>query len=118
MALNDTREGRDISRLLVPHDDETLTRLREAMAAEAALPLGARLAAWTERAGLASGDSARDLAERIITAAGEDKAGAWLGDGTGSQALLDAAKGIAALSALGDAGWAAENYFHGHGRRP
>jgi hypothetical protein len=88
-----------------------------APAAEAALPLAVRLAAWLEAEGIASGDTAQDLAGRIITAAGEDKASAWLGDGTGSQVLRDAANGIASLAALGDAGWAAENYWHGHGKR-
>lgn len=76
-----------------------------------------RLAAWLEAEGIASGDSAQDLAGRIITAAGEDKTAQWLGDGAGSQVLRDAATGIAGLAALGDAGWAAEDYFHGHGRK-
>jgi hypothetical protein len=88
-----------------------------APAAEAALPLAVRLAAWLEAEGIASGDTAQDLAGRIITASGEDKAAAWLGDGTGSQVLRDAATGIVALAALGDAGLATENYWHGHGKR-
>jgi hypothetical protein len=89
-----------------------------APAAEAALPLAVRLAAWLEAEGIASSaDSAPDLAGRIITAAGDDKAAAWLGDGTGSQVLRDAATGIVALAALGDARLATENYWHGHGKR-
>jgi hypothetical protein len=116
MALSDTREGRDLARLLGSFDADT-TRLRDAMAAEAALPLVARLARWLEREGIASADSSADLAERIITASGEDKAAAWLEDADGSQALRSAAAGIAALACLGDAGWAEEDCRHGHGRR-
>jgi hypothetical protein len=86
-------------------------------AATEATPLASRLAAWLEAEGIASADTAPDLAERIITAAGEDKTAAWLGDGTGSQVLRDAATGIASLAALGDAGLATENYWHGHGKR-
>ena len=89
----------------------------EPVPAETPLPLADRLAAWLEAEGFATADSA-DLAERIITAAGDDKASAWLGDGTGSQALRDAAMGIASLASLGDAGLAIENYRHGHGDRP
>jgi hypothetical protein len=88
-----------------------------APAAEAALPLAVRLAAWLEAEGIASGDTAQDLAGRIITASGEDKAAAWLEDADGSQALRSAAAGIAALACLGDAGWAEEDCRHGHGRR-
>jgi hypothetical protein len=85
--------------------------------AEPTADLSGRLAAWLEAEGIASADTAPDLAERIITAAGDDKAAAWLGDGTGSQVLRDAATGIVALAALGDAGLATENYWHGHGRK-
>lgn len=77
--------------------------------------LPARLAEWAEGDGLASGEAARDLAERLITAAGEDRVSRWLGDGSGSQVLRDTATGIASLQELGDAGWAAENHWHGHG---
>lgn len=109
VALNGTREGRAIARLSAGLD-ERLAVLREAMARE---PLAVRLAAWLEAEGFTPG-----LAERIITAAGEDKASAWLGDGSGSQALRDAAAGIASLASLGDAGLAIENFRHGHGKRP
>jgi hypothetical protein len=85
--------------------------------AEPPADLAVRLAAWLEAEGIASADSAPDLAGRIITAAGEDKTSLWLGDGTGSQVLRDAATGIVALAALGDAGLATENYWHGHGKR-
>lgn len=77
--------------------------------------LVSRLADWLVSESIASAGTAPDIAERIITAAGEDTVSGWLG--TGSQALTDAAKGIAALASLGDAGWAAEDYWHGHRER-
>jgi hypothetical protein len=107
MALEDTIEGRSLIRAFTGHDG-SLARLREP-------DLTSRLAAWLEAEGIASAGSAPDLAERIIAAAGDGKASAWLGDGSGSQALRDAATGIAAIASLGDAGWDRENILHGHG---
>lgn len=74
-------------------------------------PAAASLAAWLEHEGIAN---PHEIAERLATAVAPEQLAAWLRDGTGAQELLAAAKGIADLDELGDAGWAAENYRHGH----
>ena len=104
--------------VLDPAAAERYLANRKAAEPDAAPDLTTRLAAWLEAEGFASADSAPDLAERIITAAGEGKASGWLRDENGSQALRDTAIGVAALASLGDAGLAMENFRHGHGRRP
>lgn len=147
MAFSDTREGRDIARLLGSFDAD-VARLRKAMAAEicacgheaeahdggigicddcdcnafrpAAADLTSRLAAWLEADGITSGDTAAHVAGSLMESpAMRSAVDELFSGGTAPQMLRDAATGIADLHALGDAGWAAENYWHGHGtRRP
>lgn len=85
--------------------------------AEPPANLPARLAAWLVSEGISSAEASPDIAERIISAAGEDTVSAWLGDGTGCQVLRDAAVSIASVADLEPGELAADNYWHGHGQR-
>jgi hypothetical protein len=75
--------------------------------------LYSRLSVWLGQQGIDPG-----ITGRLIETLGEDKASAWLGDGTGCRQLRDVARGLADLNALTDAELAALDYFHGHGPKP
>jgi hypothetical protein len=81
--------------------------------------LSALLAEWAEAEGIATGDVAAEVADRLAESpAMRDCAAVLIASGTAPQALRDAAAGVACIASVEPGEFAAEEYYHGHGEKP
>jgi hypothetical protein len=79
-----------------------------------AADLTEKLAAWIQEQGIIPADSPEALAGRLLTAIHHSYIAGWLSSGDTSF-LHARAEAYASPREQTDAGWAAENYRHGHG---
>jgi len=116
MTLHGTRESRAIARAFANLDDR-IALVREAMAGES-LSLGVIVAEWLERDGIAKDEHAAEVTASLLESPAMAKAARVLSEtGTAPDSLHAAAVGLAAITSMTPAEWAAENYWHGHERK-
>jgi hypothetical protein len=81
--------------------------------------LSALLAEWAEAEGIATGDVAAEVADRLAESpAMRSHAAVLIASGTAPQALRDAAAGAASIASVEPGEFAAEEHWHGHGEKP
>jgi hypothetical protein len=77
------------------------------------------LAEWAQAEGIATGDVAAEVADRLAESpAMRGHAAVLLATGDAPQALRDAAAGAARIASLEPGEFAAEEHWHGHGEKP
>src|ERR1700756_4123617 len=77
--------------------------------------VAALLAEWAQAEGIAYGDVAAEVADRLAESpAMRGHAAVLVASGTAPQALRDAATGVACIASLEPGEFAAEEYYHGH----
>lgn len=77
------------------------------------------LAEWAQAEGIATGDVAAEVADRLAESpAMRVHAAVLIAGGDAPQALRDAAAGVACLASLDPDERTAEDYWHGHGDKP
>lgn len=81
--------------------------------------VAALLAEWAQAEGIATGDVAAEVADRLAESpAMRGHAAVLLATGDAPQALRDAAAGVACIASLEPGEFAAEEHYHGHGEKP
>jgi hypothetical protein len=81
--------------------------------------VAALLAEWAQAEGIATGDIAAEVADRLAESpAMRVHAAVLTATGDAPQALRDAAAGVACIASLEPGQFAAEEHYHGHGEKP
>ena len=111
MTVRDILGDADAFRRAYPHWPSA-----EPVPAETSLPLADRLAAWIDEQGIKGNYDTAGIAARIIRAIHPSYITAWLEQG-GTPYLRDRCERIRDEADLTDAQWAAEDYWHGNGKR-
>lgn len=81
--------------------------------------LPARLAAWLESEGIATGDLASEVAASLLEHESMRSAAEGIGNGGRRLRMLrDAAVAVTAIAGADREEWEREAYLHGHGQKP